>query len=96
MPPASGSSRPDRTGACDLNLRDFLDVLKLRLELLRNRAWRLFLPRGLFDQLREFETNGERKVAELRTRRRVGRELLHLDAKQFPRGAADAVFKFLL
>jgi hypothetical protein len=56
----------------------------------------LFLTRGLFDQLREFERNGEGEIAEFGARRRLGRELLQLNGKQIAGGAADPIFKFLL
>src|SRR6185503_10705278 len=86
----------DITCARDLDARNFLDVFEVRLELFRDCARRLFLARGLFDQLGEFERDGEGEVAEFGARRRFGRELLHLNAKQFAGSAADPVSKFLL
>ncbi len=86
----------DVTRARDLNPRNFRHAFQFRLELFGDRARRDLLARGLFDQFRELERNGKRNIAELRLRRRVGGELLQLNAKNFSRGRANSFFKLLL
>ena len=66
----------DVTGARDLHARNFVDVFELRFELFGDGAWRLFLAGGLFDQFCELERDGEGEIAELRARRRFGREVV--------------------
>ena len=74
--------------AGNLDARNFCGAFQKRFEFFRNRAWCDFLAGCLFDEFREFETDGKREIAEFRPRRGVGGQLLQFDAKHVARRRA--------
>src|ERR1051326_428734 len=84
------------TRAGNFNPRQIVVRLESGLQTLGDRSRRLLLTGPLLKQFREFESNREGHIAEVRTWRDLAHDLIEFHAEQILRGHANAGLKSVL